>query len=198
MSLSSQSRIGIFALLAILMAATRLHHFGALPDASWAVFFLAGFYLRGSLRWAFPALMALAVVVDYLVITGQGLNFWTHYCVSPAYWFLLPAYLALTLGGAWLGKRYRGLGARELGLLAGSAFVSISVCYLISNGSFYWLSDVVSEPSFAGWMKNLSDWYLPYLRTTGLYLGLAAAIHSVAVMALHTLGDAGERDRAKR
>ncbi|MBB5016509.1 hypothetical protein [Rehaibacterium terrae] len=197
MSLSSPTRIGIFALLAILMAATRLHHFGALPDASWAVFFLAGFYLRGSLRWAFPTLMALAVVVDYLVITGQGLNFWTHYCVSPAYWFLLPAYLSLTLGGAWLNKRYHGLGVRELGLLAGSAFVSISVCYLISNGSFYWLSEVVSEPSFAGWMKNLSDWYLPYLRTTGLYLGVAAAIHAVAAMTLRALGAVGEHRTAK-
>ncbi|MFN3843457.1 MAG: hypothetical protein ACK4RW_09400 [Rehaibacterium terrae] len=197
MSLSSPTRIGIFALLAILMAATRLHHFGALPDASWAVFFLAGFYLRGSLRWAFPTLMALAVVVDYLVITGQGLNFWTHYCVSPAYWFLLPAYLSLTLGGAWLNKRYHGLGVRELGLLAGSAFVSISVCYLISNGSFYWLSEVVSEPSFAGWMKNLSDWYLPYLRTTGLYLGVAAAIHAAAAMTLRALGAVGEHHTAK-
>lgn len=197
MSLSSQSRIGIFALLAALMAATRLHHFGALPDASWAVFFLAGFYLRGSLRWAFPALMTLAVAVDYAVITGQGLNFWTHYCVSPAYWFLVPAHLALTLGGLWLGNRYRGLGARELGLLVGSAFASISVCYLISNGSFYWLSDAVSEPSFAGWMKNLSDWYLPYLRTTGLYLGVAAAIHAVAAMALRTLGAVGEHRTAK-
>lgn len=196
MSLTFHSRIGIFALLAALMAATRLHHFAALPDASWAVFFLAGFYLRGSLRWAFPALMALAVAVDYAVIAGQGLDFWSHYCVSPAYWFLLPAHLSLTLGGAWLGKHHRDLGARGLGLLAGSAFVSTSMCYLISNGSFYWLGAAVAEPSLAGWMKNLSDWYLPYLRTTGLYLGVAAAIHAVAAMTLRALADATEGKRS--
>lgn len=47
-------RVGLFLVLALVMAATRINHFGALPDASWAVFFLAGFYLRGSARWAFP------------------------------------------------------------------------------------------------------------------------------------------------
>src|SRR5690554_3136356 len=44
--------------LAVLMAATRSHHFASvthLPDASWAVFFLAGFYLRP--LWVFPALL---------------------------------------------------------------------------------------------------------------------------------------------
>ncbi len=99
-------RAAILALLAAVMIATRLHlpalstHIGALPDASWAVFFMAGFYLRGWSRWAFPLFMALAVGVDYAVITGQGLEFWKHYCVSPAYWCLVPAYLALWLGGS--------------------------------------------------------------------------------------------------
>ena len=66
------SRIGILVLLGLIMAATRSHHFsplanatwGPLPDASWAVFFVAGYYVRDWLRWAFPLLLALAVVVD--------------------------------------------------------------------------------------------------------------------------------------
>ncbi|MEO6927038.1 MAG: hypothetical protein ABI129_10270, partial [Rhodanobacter sp.] len=91
MATTPTQRLGIFALLALVMAATRLHHFDALPDASWGVFFLAGFWLRGSARWAFPLLIAEAVLVDFFVITGSGLDFWSHYCVSPAYWFL-PAY----------------------------------------------------------------------------------------------------------
>ena len=102
MTLSNPQRAGIFAILAIVMAATRVNHFAALPDASWAVFFVAGFYLRGSLRWAFPLLIALAVLIDFIVITGQGMNFWSHYCVSIAYWFLLPAYLSLWFAGSWL------------------------------------------------------------------------------------------------
>ena len=69
--------LGILFALALVMAATRihhsfLHHFDALPDASWGVFFLAGFWLRGSARWAFPLLMIEAVLVDYLVINHKN------------------------------------------------------------------------------------------------------------------------------
>ena len=60
MAHTQTQRLGIFLMLALVMAATRLHHFDALPDASWGVFFLAGFWLRGSPRWAFPLLIAEA------------------------------------------------------------------------------------------------------------------------------------------
>ena len=123
MTLSNPQRAGIFAILALVMTATRVNHFAALPDASWAVFFVAGFYLRGSLRWAFPLLIALAVLIDFFVIASQGINFWSHYCVSAAYWFLLPAYFVLWLGGSALRRLYSGLGLRTR---ACSAFRSSS------------------------------------------------------------------------
>lgn len=179
MTLTPPQRIGIFAILAVLMAATRLHHFAATPDASWAVFFVAGFYLRGSSRWAFPLLVALAVMVDFIVIRSQGLDFWSHYCVSPAYWFLLPAYAAMWAGGSWLRSRYQGLAWNVLGALVLSVLAATTACYLVSNGSFYWLSPSVAEPSFAGWMKNLGDWYVAYLSTTAAYVALAAAVHAI-------------------
>jgi hypothetical protein len=179
MSLTQPQRIGLFVALALVMAATRINHFAAIPDASWAVFFVAGFYLRGSARWAFPLLIALAVLIDFFVITNQGLNFWSHYCVSPAYWFLLPAYGALWFGGSWLRAQRAGVDLRTLGLLTASVVVAASVCYVLSNGSFYWLSDNVPARSFGGWIKNLGDWYLPYLRTTGIYVGIAALAHMI-------------------
>ncbi|MBN8482271.1 MAG: hypothetical protein J0L88_11845 [Xanthomonadales bacterium] len=182
MTLSTPQRIALFAVLALAMVATRFHHF-AVPDASWAVFFIAGFYLRGSARWAFPLLMALAVVVDIVVITGQGLDFWSHYCVSPAYWMLLPAYAALWCGGSWLRSRYAGIGFATLGRLVLALVVAATLCYLVSNGSFYWLSPVVAERSLAGWFKNLGDWYLSFVGTTVAYVGIAAAIHAVATLA---------------
>ncbi len=186
-------RLGILALLALVMAATRYHHFTAIPDASWAVFFLGGFYLRGWTRWAFPLLLALAVGVDYFVITGQGLNFWTHYCVSPAYWFLAPAYLALWLGGLWLARSHSRLSPAAVGAAAASVLVAVSVCYVISNGSFYWLSPSVAEPSLGGWIKNLGDWYLPYLANTTLYLAGAAALHLLGGLLVRTLAAHGDR-----
>lgn len=193
MTLSNPQRAGLFAILAIVMTATRVNHFAALPDASWAVFFVAGFYLRGSARWAFALLLALAVLIDFFVITGQGIDFWSHYCVSIAYWFLLPSYLALWAGGSLLRRYYGGLGMRELALLAVASFGAVSACYVISNGSYYWISDTWlaggKVRTFGGWIENLGDWYLPYLRTDALYIGIAAALHIGVTLAARSMRD---------
>jgi len=179
---TTAQRATVLALLVALMA-TRLQlptaatHFGPIPDGSWAVFFIGGFYLRQWTRWAFPALMALAVLIDFVVIRSQGLDFWSHYCMSAAYWFLVPAYLALWLGGAAVARYRPASAARGLALLAGGLIVSVAVCHLLSQGSFYWLGDSVAEPTVAGWWKNYSDWFIPYLRTTAIYVGLASIVH---------------------
>lgn len=195
MATSTTRRLVIFLGLALVMGVTRfhpslLHH--ALWDASWGVFFLAGFWLRGQGRWAFPLLMAEAVLVDYLVISGQGINFWSHYCVSPAYWFLLPAYGALWLGGSWLAKHPQGLNLRTLGLAASTLLVAEGICYLISNGSFYWLSASVPAPrSLGAWFGNLGDWYLPFLAGTAVYVALGAALHALATQLTHAAQRSG-------
>ncbi|HEY0230698.1 MAG TPA: hypothetical protein VGC55_05565 [Dokdonella sp.] len=195
-SLTTPWRAGILAILALVMLATRVNHFSALPDASWVVFFAAGFHLRGSVRWAFPLLMALAVAIDYFVISGQGLSFWSHYCVSPAYWFLIPSYGAMWFGGSWLRQHYSGLHARELGLLLVSVVVAANVCYLLTNGSFYWLSSHAAVHSFGGWMKNFSDWYLPYQQTTLIYASVAAVLHIAATYASRAFAaEAGQHAR---
>jgi len=194
MATSTTRRLAILLGLALVMGVTRfhpslLHH--ALWDASWGVFFLAGFWLRGQGRWAFPLLLAEAVLVDYQVISGQGIDFWSHYCVSPAYWFLAPSYGALWLGGSWLAKRQSGLNLRTLGLAVAALLVAEGACYLISNGSFYWISASVPAPrSFGAWFGNLGDWYLPFLTGTALYVGLGAVVHAL-VMQLSRLSQLG-------
>ncbi|MBB3227657.1 uncharacterized BrkB/YihY/UPF0761 family membrane protein [Luteibacter sp. Sphag1AF] len=197
MALTQKQRLGVFLALALVMAATRMNHFGALPDASWAVFFLGGFWLRGSARWAFPLLMAEAVLVDFLVITNQGLDFWSHYCVSAAYWFLVPAYFSMWMGGSLLARFAPRIDAKALGLLAVSLVAAVSVCYLISNGSFYWLSNSVPQPrSMGAWMANLGDWYLPYLRTSAIYVGIGAVMHVLVVKLTAALGHQHDAGRA--
>ncbi|WP_049621259.1 hypothetical protein [Frateuria defendens] len=199
MTTTQIQRLGIFLALALVMAATRQHHvwhhFDALPDASWSVFFLAGFWLRGAARWAFPLLMALAVFIDYLVISGQGIPFWSHYCVSPAYWFLVAAYGTLWLGGSWLAKHSGGKPSfATLGLAAAALLVSEGACYLVSNGSFYWLSDSVPRPrSFGAWAANLGDWYLPFLTSTALYVAIGAVLYVLMHMLARTLGHASRQ-----
>ena len=120
-----RSALAIGLTLALLMAATRSHHFAAtlhLPDASWAAFFLAGFYLRPV--WVFPALITLAGVSDYVAIAGFGVS---DFCASPAYGFLLPAYGALWLAGRWYAGRHR-FALSTLIPLAGSVVIGAAVC----------------------------------------------------------------------
>lgn len=173
----------ILTLLAALMAATRINHFAPVPDASWAVFFLGGVYLTAWTRWAFPALMALAVAIDYAVISRSGVSFWQHYCVSAAYWCLVPAYFAMWAGGMWLRRHGIANDARTLGGLAASLVVSVCICQLIAQGSFYWVSASVSSPSLAGWWQNYVQWLFPYMLTAAGYVAGAAVVH-VAVTSL--------------
>lgn len=172
-------RAFILSLLVLLMAGTRINHFAPIPDASWAVFFIGGFYLRDWTRWAFPLLMALAVVVDWAVISNQGMSFWQHYCVSAAYWMLVPAYFAMWAGGMLLRRFHKAASWQSLGLLVASLVGSVALCHLIAQGSFYWISASVADPTVAGWAKNYADWLLPYLRTAALYTGVAALVHVV-------------------
>ena len=177
MRLALRPAVAVFAFLALVMAATRAHHFGPVPDASWAVFFASGVYLAGHQRWAFPALMTLAVLVDYVVISASGVDFWSHYCVSPGYWFLLPAHAALVGAGQWvaakgLAPRWGLVGRGLLGLAAG-----VAACHLAAQGGFYWFSSSVAEPTLAGWWKNYSDWLPAYAQVTFAYVGLGAAMH---------------------
>ncbi|WP_266168410.1 hypothetical protein [Dyella subtropica] len=191
MATTQNQRLGIFLALALVMAATRVHlslFHHDVWDASWGIFFLAGFWLRGSVRWAFPLLMAEAVLVDYLVISNQGINFWDHYCVSAAYWFLVPSYFSLWMGGSWLAGQKTGLNLRSLGLAAMAMLASWAVCYVISNGSFYWLSSSVPQPrSMAAWFSNLGDWYLFFLETMALYAALGLAVHALVLQLTRTL-----------
>ena len=170
----------ILSLLVLLMAGTRLNHFAPVPDASWAVFFIGGFYLRNWTRWAFPLLMGLAVVVDWVVISNQGMSFWQHYCVSAAYWMLIPAYFAMWAGGMLLRRYYRSANLKSLAMLAATVIGSVALCHLIAQGSFYWISASVAEPTFAGWAKNYSDWLLPYMQSAAMYIGAAALVQVVA------------------
>jgi hypothetical protein len=172
---NSTRRLGFLA-LAALMAATRFGNCGsawALPDASWAVFFIAGFYLASQWRWALPALLVEAVAIDFAAIHYYGVS---DYCVTAAYWFILPAYSILWLGGAWLNHRYQKVPA-DLRRLAISVALSVSACFLLTEGSFYWLGGRIAHASIGGWWSNFLDWYGYFMLVTAGYVALAALGH---------------------
>lgn len=173
---SIRKRTAILLTLVVGMLATRLYHFGAVPDASWALFYLGGFYLR-SYR-SFAVMIAGAVVMDYIATQHLGVS---SYCLSPAYGFVLPAYAALWCGGMWFRNHCRGLQPRNLAPLAASLLTAISACFFISNASFYWLSGRVAAPNLIGWLTNAREWYPYFLRVPCAYVGVAVAVHVVAL-----------------
>lgn len=174
-TLTSRRQTIIGLLLAAFMAATRSHHFAGLhhlPDASWAVFFLAGFYLRPA--WAFASLSLLAVTSDYVAITWGGVS---SFCVSPAYAMLLPAYGALWLAGRWYGRQHR----ERIATLIPLALVALggaAACELISSGSFYFYSGRFADPTLAEFLPRLAKYFPHALSSLALYLGAAALVHA--------------------
>ena len=168
-------RFALFALLALSMAATRISHAGTAwlpPDASWAVFYLAGFYLAREWRWALLLLIE-AVGIDGLGIRYYGLS---NYCATLAYWFILPAYSALWLGGAWL-RRHHTQAAPDVARLCASLLLSITLCYLLTNASYYWLGGGIEHPDLLGWWSNFTRWYARFLMVPCMYVGFAALLH---------------------
>lgn len=170
-------RLAGFCALAALMIVTRCGHIGTAwspPDASWPVFYLAGFYFGRHWRWALPSLLCAAIVVDFVVIRDFGVS---SYCVTAAYAFILPAYSLLWLGGAWLRRHYR---YEPLDLLrcAASFALAASLCFLLTNASFYWLSGRIAAPSLAGWWASFARWYPDFLGLSFVYIGVAAVLHA--------------------
>lgn len=162
--------------LALLMVCTRGQHFAtvhALPSASWAVFFLAGAFLRQ--RWMFVLLFALASLLDF---GSYALGTISDWCLSPAYWALVPAYGTLWLSGrvyATLHREQWSTVPRLALVLVGAAFVT----YLISGGGYYAFSGHY-VPTFAGFVPRIVHYYPPALGTLAGYVGVALGVFEVS------------------
>lgn len=180
LNLTSRQQIAVGLALTLLMLLTRSHHWAglhSLPDASWAIFFLLGVYVRP--LWVVPALIAASVAIDYVAITWGGVS---DFCVSPAYWLLLPAYLVLFAGGRFYARGH-SLSLLGLARLAGVALVVVTVAELLTSGGFYVFSGRFAEPTLAGFVPRFATYFPHMLGTFSLYLGVAAAVHVAMVAA---------------
>jgi len=179
-------QIALLGVLSLVMMMTRFHHEGSafsLPDASLAIFFLAGIFLKSPL--SYWVLLMLAAAVDYIAITALSVS---SYCISPAYLFLVPTYAAMWFGGHFFKQAsYRSLKHYAL-LLALTVVFSSSVAFLISNASFYWLSSNVSGIGFADYAMGLAGEFSPYVGATLFYvlaaMGINALLRSLASIRL--------------
>lgn len=160
-------------LLGAIMAATRFHPIGSavgLHDASLAVFFLSGFYLRSAIF--LPAFLGEAALVDYAATIGGG----SDWRITPAYLFLIPTYAALWWGGRWYARRHRA-SWRTLLPLAGALFVGVSVAFLVSNAGFYLFSGYFGEMRFGQYAAEVAKYYPPYVAHPFFYVAFAVCFH---------------------
>jgi hypothetical protein len=164
--------LGLFAL----MAATRMHHYGTslhLPDASLAVFLLAGFFIASPVL--FGALLIEAGLIDYLAITQFNVS---DYCVTPAYWFLIPTYAVLWFAGRYYARIHQH-SLRSLGVFAGLSFAATSVAFFISNSAFYVFSGRFPDLSMAEYAHRVAQYYVQYLSAAVVYLIPAVLLYAL-------------------
>lgn len=184
LTLSNRNQILIGVVLALLLIATRGQHFAtlhSLPGAAWAVFFLAGIYLRT--LWVLPALFAFVWGLDFAphFMSGASLaeivNGGQAFCLTPAYFLLLPAYGALWFAGRWYVGRHRFAWQTLMPLVA-AMLVGAAICEIFSSGGFYFLSGRFAEPTIAEFSTRLLKYFPLYLQSLAFYVGIVAAIHA--------------------
>lgn len=179
LTLSNRHQLFIAIALTLLMVTTRGHHFASLehlPEASWALFFLAGLYLRPA--WVFAALLALAALLDYAAITWGGVS---SFCISPAYAMLLPAYGALWLAGRWYARHY-SFEWRTVMPLSLAVLIGTTTCEVISSGSFYFFSGRFADTTLMEFGARLIKYFPHSIQSVLFYIAIAAVTHIVFVL----------------
>ncbi|SIS96758.1 hypothetical protein [Neptunomonas antarctica] len=173
-NIQPRSQLMIGAFLILLMAVTRGHHFASidhLPSASWAIFFLAGVYLKP--LWSFPLLILEAFLLDFAAITFGGVS---SFCVTPTYVMLIPAYASLWAIGRWYAVLHCEQW-KSLPTLLSSLVLGTFVCQLISSGSFYFYSGRYTDPTMVELLNRLIKYTPPRLEAVFFYVGCAVAVH---------------------
>jgi hypothetical protein len=172
----------IAAAIVFLMLLTRGSHVLtslALPDASLALLLIGGLYLRKA-AW-FGLFVALATAIDFSAAAVDSLQ---AFCLTPAYWGMLPTYAVMWLAGVWLSKQSNSFDAVQYMLVA---VLATLLAFVISTQTYYLFSgrfpaESVVESLQYGWE------YLPsYMGFTAMYLvgfwTLAKVLPKVSVAA---------------
>jgi hypothetical protein len=163
-NLKIRQRVMVLLGLAAAMGVTRMSHFGTashLPDASLAVFLLGGLLLQR--LCGFSVLMAVAFGVDVLSARTAVEAGW---CLTPAYWGLIPTYGLLWLAGRWLGKQHR----LDFMTSASVTLIAVAGAFLISNAFWFALSNSTNDLGAAEYASTVAKYFPPYLGSALLYL----------------------------
>ncbi|SDW86443.1 hypothetical protein [Nitrosomonas communis] len=177
-TLSTRNQMGIGLALVLLMIITRGHHFASLhnlPDASWLIFFLAGVYLRSA--WPLLGFLALGGWLDFAAYTWGGVS---GFCLTPAYVFLLPAYISLWLAGRWYAHRHQ-FSWLTLMPLSLSMMIGLMLCELFSGGGFYFFSGRFESTTWVEFAERSIKYFPMYIESFLIYAGIAIVMHAALV-----------------
>lgn len=170
-SITKNHALIIGGVLLFIMIVTRAGFVNHIQDASWAVFFILGFYIRKAI--ALPLFLLAAFLTDISVITATGGE---NYCFTVSYPFLAPAYGSLWLAGRLFANNY-SVSVKGLMYFVLAAVVGVTVCDLISSGGFYFFSGRFEETTFTEFAGRVAKYLPMYMKTTVIYLAIAAAVH---------------------
>lgn len=169
---SRKERLAII-LLTVLMAATRIEHFGIsriAPDASTGVFFLAGL-LIGNPLWL-VAFLAEALALDVTAIQVVGVD---PACISFGYAMMIPAYGALWLAPRFLREDFRSNFA-GFAKLALACTAGLAVFFVFSNVGYYFGGGYYTSLSVAEYTSRVAQYFPSYLVTTLLYAAAGVGV----------------------
>lgn len=155
------------AVLAFFMLLTRGSHVltaVSLPDASVMLFLLGGLLLRRA-TW-FVLFFVLAAVIDFgaaAIDSAQG------FCLTAAYWGMIPAYAAMWLGGLWLARQTNPFAWLPFTLVS---LVASATAFVISTQSYYLFSQRFPQEGL--WASLQHGWeYLPdWMLYTAFYIAV--------------------------
>ncbi len=162
---ASSKHLLIAAAITFLMLLTRGSHVltsVSLPDASLALLLIGGLYLR---KAAWLALfVVLATAIDFGAAAVDSLQ---GFCLTTAYWGMLPTYAVMWLAGLWLSKQDNSFDVFKYTI---ASVLATFLAFVISTQSYYLFSGRfpakgVIESLQHGWE------YLPsYMGFTAMYL----------------------------
>jgi hypothetical protein len=161
-------------LLAVLMATTRIYHFGVgtiAPDASTAVFFLAGLLLASPL-W----LLALGVEAILLDVAAFGIIGVADACMTLGYWTLFAGYLALWYAGR-VGRAIERLDLLNAARLIFLISTGAAAFFVLSNVGYYFGGDFDDSMGAAEYIRRVSR-YLPF------YFAVTVGYSAAGIIAL--------------
>jgi hypothetical protein len=164
-------------LLAVLMAATRIHHFGVgtiAPDASTAVFFLAGLMLASPLWIVLFAAFAIGLDAVALGVVGVA-----DACMTLGYWLLFAGYLVLWYAGR-LGRRIQKLDLFQSGRLLLLAAGGTVLFFVLSNVGYYSGGGFDESMGAAEYISRVQRYFPMYLVSTLAYVAAGIAVFAVA------------------